>query len=202
MKTSGMFFLRRPPFRVQLASPRDGHDHGWQLLLGERHSQRGIQMLSAMWIGSAAEAFMQAHPELRAGDCLNLQLDRLHANRDEIVGFVERGELAPPRWPALAHDDGANALPQAPRAVSCGAPPLSPSPSPMTHSIVALSTVKLHAQAAARSRRPAEDACPYPFESAAAGSFKAYYEAELQRMRDELAQSQAQDASQAEGQPS
>ncbi len=197
MKTSGMFFLRRPPFRVQLGSPRDGNDHGWQFLLGERHSQRGIQMLSAMWIGGAADAFMQTHPDLKAGDCLNLHLDRLHANRDEIVGFVERGELAPPRWPMPAPAPSASAVPEPPRAVSCGAPPFSPAPTPMTHSIVALTTVKRQAQDAARARRSVDDACPYPFESAAAGSFKAYYEAELQRMREEQAQ-----AAQREGQPS
>ncbi|WP_295545420.1 hypothetical protein [uncultured Pseudacidovorax sp.] len=67
----------------------------------------------------------------------------------------------------------------------------------MTHSIVSLATVKLHAYAAARNRHAAEDACPYPFESAAGGAFKAYYEAEVQRMRAEQAE-----AAQVEGQPS
>ncbi|WP_304306271.1 hypothetical protein [Pseudacidovorax intermedius] len=197
MKTSGVFFLRRPPFRVQLASPRDGHDHGWQLLLGERHSQRGIQTLSAMWIGAEADAFMQRHSHLKAGDCLSLHLDRLHVSRDELVGFVERGEPAPPRWPMAPTEDAGAALPSPPQVVSCGAHPLTSSTPHMPHSIVALATVKKRAQDAARARKSADEACPYPFESAAAGSFKAYYEAELQRMREEQAQ-----AAQPEGQPS
>ncbi|MET3517826.1 hypothetical protein ABIC63_005631 [Pseudacidovorax sp. 1753] len=200
MKTSGIFFLRRPPYRVQLASPRDGHGHGWQLLLGERHSQRGIQMLAAMWLGPEADAFMQAHPELKAGDCLDLQLDRLHVSRDEIVGFVERGDLAPPRWPAATEDPSPSALPTPPQVVSCGVHPLTPSSPHMPHSIVALATVKKRAQEAARARKSADEACPYPFESAAAGSFKAYYEAEIQRMQAEQAGA-VQEASQ-EGLPS
>lgn len=195
MKTSGIFFLRRPPFRAQLASPRDGHDHAWQLPLGERDSEQGIQMLNAMWIGAEADAFMRSHPNLKAGDCLYLHLDRLRVFKDEMAGFVERGDLAPPRWPAATEDP--SAFPTPPQVVSCGVPPLTPSSPHMPHSIVALATVKKRAQEAARARKSADEACPYPFESAAAGSFKAYYEAELQRMREEQAQ-----AAQPEGQPS
>lgn len=202
MRMSGIFFLSQRPHRVRLRSPREGVDYGWKLRLGECLAPPASRMHTATWIGSAADAFMRAHPKLKAGDCLNLVLGGLYAEESQLCWFIERGELAPPRWPAQAADDGPKPLPQAPKAVSCAAPPLSLSHTPMTHSIVALATVKLHAQAAARARDPFEDACPYPFESAAAGSFKAYYEAELQLMRAELAQSQAQDAAQAEGQPS
>ncbi len=198
MKAYGMFFLTRPPFRVRITPPRNGHDHGWQLPLGERASQRGIQMLNLIWIGPAADAFMQAHPDLKAGDCLNLHIDRPHLVQNEPAGFVERAELAPPRWASHADDaEPASAIPQPPRVVSCCAPPISLAPSPMSHSIVSLATVRLHAQAAVRDRRSVEDACPYPFDSAAGGAFKAYYEAEVQRERAEQTQ-----ATQPEGQPS
>ena len=193
-----MFFLTRAPFRTRISPPRNGHNEGWQFPVVERESKGGVQMHTFIWFGPVAEAFMQMHPDLKAGDPLNLHLDRARLVHNEPAGYIERAELAPPRWIARAADaDSEAAIPQPPRVVSCAAPPLSLDPSPMSHSIVALATVRLHAQAAVRDRRTAEDACPYPFDSAAGGAFKAYYEAEVQRMRAEQSQ-----AAQAEGQPS
>ena len=99
MKTHGIFFLRGRPASTRFNSPTDGSVPGWAFLLGERHSQRGVQTLTAYWRGTQADQFIQANPGLKAGDCLELELDRLHVADTEICGFITQCDLAPDRWP-------------------------------------------------------------------------------------------------------
>ncbi|MDN4590231.1 hypothetical protein DBA29_17205 [Xenophilus aerolatus] len=99
MKTSGIFFLRGRPSSVRLVSPTAGWVPGWLFSLGERTSHRGVAGFTAIWRGPEADRFIQANPQLRAGHCLRLELDRLHATNNELRGHVVSCELAPPRWP-------------------------------------------------------------------------------------------------------
>lgn len=116
MKTSGIFFLRGRPSSVRLLSPTDGSVPGWLFMLGERTSARGVSIFSAIWRGPEADRFIAANPNLRAGDCLRLELDRLHASDNELRGHVTRCELAPPRWPEPPHTEGADGTAGAPAA--------------------------------------------------------------------------------------
>ena len=116
MKTSGIFFLRGRPSSVRLLSPTEGTVPGWLFLLGERTSARGVSIFSAIWRGPEADRFIAAHPNLRAGDCLRLELDRLHASENELRGHVTRCEVAPPRWPEPSNTEGADGAVGAPSA--------------------------------------------------------------------------------------
>ncbi len=107
MKTSGVFFLRGRPCSSLINSRSSEQVHGWLFSLGERTSSRGVASFTAIWPGPEADRFMKEHPRLRAGDCLALDLDRLHATGNELRGFITRCELAPPRWPEPPHTEGA-----------------------------------------------------------------------------------------------
>lgn len=107
MKTTGVFFLRGRPSSARLTSPTDGWVPGWIFSLGERTSSRGVASFSAIWRGPEADRFIAAHPSLRAGDCLRLDLDRLHATGNELRGYITRCEIAPPRWPEPSNTDAA-----------------------------------------------------------------------------------------------
>jgi hypothetical protein len=98
VKSSGVFFLRSRPTSAR-QSPTADAAASWILSLGERTSLRGVSLFYALWRGPEADRFMAANPNLRAGDCLHLELDRLHATNNELRGYVTRCELAPPRWP-------------------------------------------------------------------------------------------------------
>lgn len=110
MKTAGVFFLRGRPCSVRLNSPKDGWVPGWIFPLGERTSARGVASFSAIWRGPEADRFIAANPGLRAGDCLSLEMDRLHATGNELRGYVTRCELAPRRWPEPTHTEGADGV--------------------------------------------------------------------------------------------
>jgi len=121
MKTSGVFFLRGAPASVRMQRPDGSLGQGWMLLLGERGSERGITVFSALWAADGADAFFRRNSSLKAGDCLSLTLERLHVRDNEICGHVAACELAPPRWPQRA-----TAL--AGRPAPCPLPSLSSSP--------------------------------------------------------------------------
>lgn len=106
MKSSGVFFLRGRPSSVRLTSPTAGSVPGWIFSLGERTSARGVQLFIAIWRGPDADRFVAANPNLRAGDCLRLELDRLHATGNELCGHITRCELAPRRWPEPITNEG------------------------------------------------------------------------------------------------
>lgn len=118
MKSSGVFFLRGRPSSVRLTSPTAGSVPGWILPLGERTSTRGVQLFTAIWRGPDADRFVAANPNLRAGDCLSLELDRLHATGNELCAHITRCELAPKRWPEPPHTAGADSTTGAPTARS------------------------------------------------------------------------------------
>lgn len=115
MRSSGVFFLRGRPTCAR-QSPATDAGMSWILSLGERTSARGVSLFYAIWRGPEAERFMAANPNLRAGDCLRLELDRLHATNNELRGYVTRCELAPPRWPEPPHTEGADGTAGAPAA--------------------------------------------------------------------------------------
>lgn len=105
MKSGGVFFLRGRPASVRLTSPSVDSVPGWIFSLGERTSTRGVHMFCAIWCGPEADRFVAANPNLRAGDCLSLELDRLYATGNELRGHITRCELAPKRWPEPPHTD-------------------------------------------------------------------------------------------------
>lgn len=107
MRSNGVFFLRGRPTTAR-QSPSADAAPSWILSLGERTSARGVSLFCAIWRGPEAERFMAANPNLRAGDCLRLELDRLHAANNELRGYVTRCELAPPRWPEPPHAERAD----------------------------------------------------------------------------------------------
>lgn len=110
MKTSGVFFLRGRPASVVLKSPADGRVKGWLLPLGERTEGGGVFTFTAHWRGPEADLFITQHPQLTAGHCLSLDLDRLRAQGDELHARVLRCRLAPPRWPAPDHSAAQDAV--------------------------------------------------------------------------------------------
>jgi hypothetical protein len=115
VRSGGVFFLRGRPTSARQSSAADAGPC-WILSLGERTSARGVSLFYAVWRGPEAERFMAANPNLRAGDCLRLELDRLHATNNELRGYVTRCELAPPRWPEPPHTEGADGTAGAPAA--------------------------------------------------------------------------------------
>jgi hypothetical protein len=105
VKSSGVFFLRSRPSAVRLQATGST---GWLFSLGERTSARGVALFCALWPGPEADRFVAANPNLRPGDCLRLELDRLHATNNELRCYVTRCELAPPRWPEPPPTGGAD----------------------------------------------------------------------------------------------
>lgn len=99
MKTSGVFFLRSRPYTTRLRTPHEGDVRGWLLQLGERTESGGVDTITATWRGQAADLFFLQHNALKAGDCLQVELERLHAKENELRGRVVRCSVAPPRWP-------------------------------------------------------------------------------------------------------
>lgn len=103
MQASGTCYLRGAPIRVLVPARAAGQpSHGWELLVGWREDGGGQRSGVATWRGPDADAFMAAHPHLKAGDCVELTLHRLRARSDIFLGTVLRCELAPPRWPGAA----------------------------------------------------------------------------------------------------
>jgi len=115
VRSNGVFFLRGRPTAAR-QSPSADAAPSWILSLGERTSARGVSLFCAIWRGPDADRFMAANPNLRAGDCLRLELDRLHATNNELRGYITRCELAPPRWPEPPHTEGADGTAGAPAA--------------------------------------------------------------------------------------
>lgn len=100
MNSSGVFFLRGKPWSVRFTSADGKAAPGWIFPLGERTSSRGVLAFSAIWKGDEADRFVAEHPDLRAGQCLLVELNRLHAADNELRGHVVSCALAPARWPA------------------------------------------------------------------------------------------------------
>jgi hypothetical protein len=183
MKTSGIFFLRGRPASTSFQSPTAGSVTGWTFLLGERHSQRGVQTLIAYWRGQDADQFLQAHPALKAGDCLDLELDRLHVADTELCGFVTRCALAPERWPGRGEATigaPASTVTEATRAgghfIDCGR-------QPMSFPIVPLARIEREAKDAAERGLSLNDACPYSFYETAGVEFKRIFNSHLAARR-------------------
>ena len=130
-----------------------------------------VRHITAVWMGQAACDWLAQHTgRLHAGTALALQLSNLRAHGGEIHAHVQTCALAPARWPSRRAGQPAAPQPMHTRWPTTRLTHRHPMPEP----IVPIDRLQTEATAAARQYADVNDACPYPFSSAAGQLFAGF----------------------------
>lgn len=105
MNAQGLFFLSgRPSIVVTRNAEKQMNRREWRFPLIERNGGKGTDELVAYWPSVDAAAFVQANPDLKAGDALQLEFCSVRAFRNargepSLACRIMSARRAPARWP-------------------------------------------------------------------------------------------------------